>query len=158
MLLILLSITLVGCAEKLEKSEEKAITVYFYYRPDCPACQKVKPYMNMISQTEGVGFDFCNLAIMNCSSDSINILRKVELRYIPSAVVKVQNKMHILVGTNDVLKLGELLEEYGARTPEVMYKNASYSIVECIRCHEEENIAPPTTFSCTPCCHDECER
>lgn len=164
--ILTISIVLAGCSSEddedetlnnvvTDKVKEKNIRIYYYYSPNCFSCQQVKPYMNLlVSEVKEVEFDLCNVRdIENCSARSLMVMKMVELQYIPTAVVKTDDGIYVLVGSEEVLRLGELLEKYGIDTPNAVYKNVSYDIESCIACHEERGLPPPSTYSCTSCCH-----
>lgn len=157
--LLVICLILIGCSEKMTQKptpsvENHEIRVYFYYSPKCPACRMVKPYMNLLKEkVEGVKFDFCNVNdLKNCSNDSIAVAHRYPFMYIPTVIVIAEN-ITKLTGSYEVLKLGKILESYGIKTPEVVFENVSYSVDECIKCHEERNIPPPSNFTCDHCCH-----
>jgi len=148
-LLLALSLLFVCCSEKPE------IKVYFYYSPKCPACRMVKPYMNLLKEkVKDVKFDFCNVYdLKNCSNESIAVAHKYPFMYIPTVIVIAGNDVTKLTGSYEVLRLGKILESHGIKTPKIVFENISYSVDECISCHEERNIPPPSNFSCSYCCH-----
>jgi thiol-disulfide isomerase/thioredoxin len=155
-----LAILLAGCSESNAPSNvpsdvSKDLKVYFYYSPNCPSCQQVMPYMNLLSsEVKEVKFDFCNVkSVENCSIGSIAILNAVKLKYIPTAVVRAGESVYVLVGSDEVLRLSELLEEHGIAAPDAVYKNTTYNVEECIACHEKMKIPPPSRYRCTYCCH-----
>ncbi len=163
-LLLILSLLFVGCSEKIEhkamptpsvSENSKEIKVYFFYSPKCPACRMVKPYMKLLREkVKGVHFDFCNVNDpKNCSRNSIMVAHMYPFEYIPTVILIVGNNVTKLTGSYEVLKLGKILESYGIKTPEVVFGNVSYSVDECIRCHEERHIPPPSNFTCSHCCH-----
>jgi thiol-disulfide isomerase/thioredoxin len=161
--ILMISTVLAGCSSKSLKDDKslnisvtaRDVKIYFYYSPNCFACQQVKPYMNLLSsELKEAKFDICNVKdIENCSMSSLAIMKMAKLQYIPTAVVKADDEISILVGSDEVLRLGELLEKYGIETPNAVYKNVSYDVEYCISCHKEKGIPPPSKYSCTYCCH-----
>ncbi len=158
--LLVVCLLLVGCSEqklpnqKPKTSKNGKIEVFFYYSPNCPACRMVEPYMNLLKEkVRDVRFYFCNVNdLKNCSKESIAVARMYRFRYIPTVIVLAGNVTE-LTGCYEVLRLGEILESYGIKTPNVVFENVSYSVEECIKCHEEKRIPPPSSFNCSYCCH-----
>ena len=161
-LLLIFSLLFVGCSEKITHKtvptpsvKSKEIRVYFFYSPSCPACRMVKPYMYLLKEkVKDVHFDFCNVNDpKNCSKDSIMVAHMHPFEYIPTVIVIAGDNVTMLTGSYEVLKLGKILESYGIKTPKVVFENVSYSVDECISCHEKRHIPPPSNFSCSYCCH-----
>lgn len=84
------------------------IEVYFYYSPECPHCERVKPYVDALREKyENVTFYYCNV-------DEELSEACYEYAYyvvgVPTVVVHAGNLTMSLVGERDVTKLGELIE------------------------------------------------
>lgn len=130
--------------------------VYFYYIPKCPSCEKIKPYMNLMrEEVRNVDFDFCDVSrFSECSNESIMVADTNELVGTPTVFLIHNNTTTPLVGWKEVSKLGFRLNELGIDTPDVIYRNETHDLQECIICHEERNLPPPSTYTCTYCCHN----
>ena len=153
---VAMTVAILGCsASHLQPQQKQKIQVFFFYSPYCPHCQEVKPYMRLLREKLGreVEFHFCNVAKWNCSPESLEIAKKYPFEWIPTVIVIANGKVYKLTGTTQVLKLGEILKKYGINPPPVVFENKTYSVEECIGCHEERNIPPPTNFTCDHCCH-----
>ena len=88
------------------------IEVYFYYSPECPHCERVKPYVDALREKyENVTFYYCNV-------DEELSEACYEYAYyvagVPTVVVHSGNLTVSLVGERDVTRLGELLACYGS--------------------------------------------
>ena len=84
------------------------IEVYFYYSPECPHCERVKPYVDALREKyENVTFYYCNVD-EEPSEACYNYAYYVA--GVPTVVVHSGNLTVSLVGERDVTKLGELLE------------------------------------------------
>ncbi len=152
-LLLVVCLLLIGCSEQKSTSTSKEIEIFYYYSPKCPACRMVKPYMELLKENvRDVRFYFCNV-YGNCSEESVEIAKKYPFQYIPTVILIAGNDVVKLTGCYEVLKLGEILKSYGIETPKVVMDNVSYSVDECIKCHERRGLPPPTNFSCSYCCH-----
>lgn len=129
-------------------------SIYFYYSPNCPWCNLVKPYVEFIrSQASDVKFEFCNVKdFENCSTNAKRIAEDIKLKYIPTIVIKNSNTT-ILTGAYEVLKVGKILRDYGYNIPSnFSIDGLNYSVEDCIRCHAEMNLQPPV-YNCSYCCH-----
>ncbi|AEA47613.1 thioredoxin family protein [Archaeoglobus veneficus] len=136
-------------------NENETVKVFFYYSPRCPSCVKIKPYMNLLrEEVQGIKFDFCDVSNKSlCSNESLWVAKHIGLFGVPTAVFIQGDRVAVFVGWKKVAKLGVYLEELGFEVPEVVYGNTSYDVQECIDCHEGRGINPPSTYSCTYCCH-----
>ncbi len=156
----LLVITVSGCLgqinEKTTPVEKKAeVKVFFYFSPNCPNCAKIEPYMYFIkSKVKQVDFDFCDISNSStCTNESLWVARHIGLIGVPTAVFMYKNNVTVLVGWRDVGKLGSYFARAGIGVPDISYGNESYNVQECIECHNEKGISPPSTYNCTYCCH-----
>ncbi|HID43754.1 MAG TPA: hypothetical protein EYP30_08305 [Archaeoglobaceae archaeon] len=165
--IVLFILILSGCIQNQESNNEvldqnsslnaqKTPKVFFYYIPKCPSCEKIKPYMNLMrEEVEGVEFDFCDITrFSECSNESLEIMTSSELVGTPTVFLIYSNTTVVLIGWKNVAKLGYRLNELGIDTPDVVYRNESHDLQECITCHEQKNLPPPTTYTCTYCCHN----
>lgn len=160
-LLFILSLYLIGCiqnqdSEILEHNSSQnrqTPKVFFYYIPKCPSCEKIKPYMNLMrEEVEDVDFDFCDVSkFSECSNESQEIVDENELLGTPTVFLIYNNTITSFVGWREVSKLGYRLNELGIDTPDVIF-NESHDL-QCIVCHEQRNLPPPSTYTCTYCCH-----
>ncbi len=152
-ILVLLVLTaLLACCV----AEKHRVEVYFYYSPYCPHCRAVEPYMKLLKEKLGdeVEFYFCNVNDpRNCSKKAIDVARRYPFEWIPTVIVFADGKVYRLTGTDQVLRLGDILKEYGINPPPAKLGKESFSVEYCIRCHEERGLPPPSNFTCDRCCH-----
>jgi thiol-disulfide isomerase/thioredoxin len=158
------ALLMVGCAQeekvKIETNDQASsqtaeAKVFFYFSPTCPSCVKIKPYMDLMrGEVEEVNFDFCNVSNFKaCTNESQWVAKHIGLMGVPTVVLMYGNNVTVLVGWRNVAKLGNYLQEIGIDTPDVVYGSKNYDVQDCIKCHEERGIAPPSTYNCTYCCH-----
>lgn len=131
------------------------LSIFYYYHPLCPNCQKIKPYMDLMMNVTEI--DACNVGnISACSPESIEMLKFLKSRGkfvgVPTIAVLEGRNVTLLIGWKQALKLGELVEAYGITPSPVTYNN-TYTVQECVECHSARGLTPPSTFSCTYCCH-----
>lgn len=157
---LLAALLIVGCAgDEKVKSESQAknqtVKVFFYFSPTCPSCIKIKPYMDLMRrEVKDVNFDFCNVSNFKaCTNESKWLAKHIRLMGVPTAVLMYGSNVTVLVGWKDVGKLGDYLQEFGIATPSIVYGNESYDVQDCIKCHNQKGLAPPSTYNCTHCCH-----
>jgi len=89
------------------------VEVYFYYSDTCPHCMEVKPYVeNLTKEYKGVKFYFCNVRnVSECPKES---LRFASIVYgVPTVVIYYNNTTLMLIGSNNVKKLGDVLRCLG---------------------------------------------
>jgi hypothetical protein len=104
-------------------------------------------------EVKEVKFDFCDVSnLTSCSNESIDVIRH-NLMAVPTAVIIHDNNTTILLGWREVAKVGYNLNKLGIDTPDVFYRHESYDVQDCVNCHNKRNIAPPSTYNCTYCCH-----
>jgi mannitol-specific phosphotransferase system IIBC component len=144
-----------------KSSSKKQITfpqfgIFYYYHPLCPNCQKIKPYIDLMMNVTEI--DACNVGnLSTCSEESIVMLKLLDSQGkflgVPTIAVVEDNNVTLLIGWKQALKLGEIVEKHGIAPPPVIYNNSTYTIQECVDCHSAKGLKPPSTFSCTYCCH-----
>lgn len=129
--------------------------VYFYYLPKCPSCEKIKPYMEKMKQeVTGAQFDFCDVSNYSaCSNKSLNVADNNDLEGMPTVILVHGNNTTVMLGWKKVGNLSQNLRELGVESPNVTYKYRTYEIEDCINCHEQRDLPPPSTYNCTYCCH-----
>lgn len=142
--------------------ENEKPQVFFYYIPGCPSCETVKPYMFLMKEeVSEVEFEFCNVLYSSssnsstsiCSKESLKLFEENNISVIPVVVLINGDEKTILTGWKEVGALGKELKKLGINTPELVYNQQNYSVDDCVSCHEERNLQPPSTYSCTYCCH-----
>jgi len=151
-----------GNGLRIVSSEQKP-HVFFYYIPGCPSCETVKPYLFLMKdEVREVEFEFCNVlnhssssstVPSNCSKESLILLEENSISVIPVVILVNGNEKTILTGWKEVGTLGKELKKLGIDTPNVVYNQQNYNIDDCLSCHEDRNLQPPSTYSCTYCCH-----
>ncbi len=129
--------------------------VYFYYLPKCPSCEKIKPYMEKMRQeVVGAEFEFCDVSnYTTCSNKSLNVANNSDLEGMPTVILIEGNNTTVMLGWKEVGNLSQNLRELGVESPNVTYRYQTYEIADCINCHEQRNLPPPSTYNCTYCCH-----
>ena len=160
-LFLIVTLSLIGCVQNQESSyihnsSSDNPKVFFYYIPKCPSCEKIKPYMNLMrEEVEDVDFDFCDVSkFSECSNESLKVVEKNDLLGTPTVFLIYDNTTTSFVGWKEVSKLGYRLNELGIDTPDVIFRNETHDLQECIVCHEQRNLPPPSTYTCTYCCHN----
>jgi hypothetical protein len=141
--------------EKMQVSQMQ-FSIFYYYHPLCPNCQKIEPYMNLMKNVTEI--DACNVGnISACSPESIAVLKflKNQGKFlgVPTIAVLEGSNITLLIGWKQALKLGEIVESHGITPPPVTYNNTTYTVQECVDCHSSRGLKPPSTFNCTYCCH-----
>jgi len=141
------------------KPNIKTIKVFYYHSPTCPSCTKVKPYMDELKKCEGIEFDFCDVTNFNsCSEDSQQLIKNVNPIGVPFVVVQVKEDDEVMdqktyVGWKNITEVGDYLAKLGIQIPKICLAGDCRSIQECVNCHNQRGLAPPSTFSCSYCCH-----
>jgi len=82
--------------------------IYFFYLDCCPHCQKVKPFVDELSQY--VNITFCD---MNDPNDECeHVASVVGLRYVPAIVIFNSNTHDFVmfVGENAIMKVTALID------------------------------------------------
>ncbi len=162
MILIALSAFLVGCTQNnaqksaYNESSYKKMQVFFYYETGCPNCKMIEPYMKFLKKEYGkeIDFHFCN---WDNRTKWSNIERKVFSETNPygfPAVVVINGKeKKVYIGW---YAIGENFTAYLNRQGykvKAFYNKTSYNVAECLNCHAEKHIPPPSKYNCTYCCH-----
>lgn len=129
--------------------------VYFYYLPKCPSCEKIKPYMEKMKQeVTGAQFDFCDVSnYSSCTNRSLNVANSSDLKGMPTVILVNGNNTTIMLGWKEVGNLSQNLRELGVESPNVTYRYRTYEVEDCIKCHNQRDLPPPSTYTCTQCCH-----
>ncbi len=151
LLLIGLALLVAAC---VQHANEK-VSVYFYYSPTCPWCKMVMPYVQQLNES-GVDIIFCNVAkLNNCSNEAKKVAKEAKLRGVPTAVaVNETGIVKVFVGAYEVAELGEFLKEYGYKvTTNYEVRGLNYTVKDCIECHAKKRLPPPSTYTCSSCCH-----
>lgn len=142
--------------EESQTPQPLLFRIFYYYHPLCPNCQKIKPYMELMENVTEI--DACNVGNLSaCSPESIEMLKLLKSQGkflgVPTIAVLEGSNVTLLIGWKQALKLGEIVERHGITPPPVTYNNITYTIQECVDCHQARGLKPPSTFSCTFCCH-----
>ena len=131
-------------------------SIFYYYHPLCPNCQKIKPYMELMENVTDI--DACNVGNLSaCSPEALEMLKLLRSQGkflgVPTVAVLEGSNVTLLIGWKQALKLGEIVEAHGITPPPVTYNNSTYTVQECVDCHSARGLRPPSTFNCTYCCH-----
>jgi thiol-disulfide isomerase/thioredoxin len=134
--------------------QNQNLKVFFYFLPGCPSCEKIKPYMNLMrEEVKEVEFDFCDVSdFPACSKESIEAIDN-NLKGAPTVLLINGENITVLLGWEEISRLGDSLNKLGIETPTVIYKNETYHVQDCVACHYQRSIPPPSTYTCTYCCH-----
>lgn len=93
----------VACEEKATVNETQSNTsferVYFFYKPGCHACDKVKPIVKNASKK--INIIFCNVEKMN--EDCMNVSKKINLHAVPTMAV-LDEKCKTYVGSDKIIE------------------------------------------------------
>ncbi len=140
-----------------EKVAAEKPVVYYFYHPRCPNCQAVEPLINYLVNSSNIEFDICNVQFFsNCTNESralaLAVKDKTGFFGTPTAVVKVGQNYTVFIGKFEVMEMVKFLGNY-SELPEVKLNESTYSIKECLDCHEERGLDPPSTYTCSYCCH-----
>jgi|Deesub1362A_J573_1020465.scaffolds.fasta_scaffold00359_8 thiol-disulfide isomerase/thioredoxin len=168
-LFLVISFLIAGCSQSSENAtdhinKQANFSVYFFYNPGCPWCRMVKPYIQLLkneskNQTNELRIIMCNTGqFKNCTERAISIAKKIKLHGIPTAVVVNETNGSIekvLFGADKVAELGELLRMHGYNvTAHYVVGGLNYTVKDCVNCHAKKGLKPPSTYSCTSCCHE----
>jgi len=93
----------IACEEKSTVNETQSSInlekVYFFYKPGCYACDKVKPIVKNASKK--INIVFCNVEKMN--EDCMNVSKKINLYAVPTIAV-VDEKCKTYVGSDKIIE------------------------------------------------------
>ncbi|MFP3909681.1 MAG: thioredoxin family protein [Archaeoglobaceae archaeon] len=130
--------------------------VYFYYLPKCPSCEKIKPYMEKMRQeVVDAQFEFCDVSnYTSCSNKSLNVANNSDLKGMPTVILVHGRNTTIMLGWKEVGNLSQSLRDLGIESPNVTYRYRTYEIEDCVNCHNQRDLPPPSTYNCTYCCHN----
>lgn len=153
-----------GCAAIEDIGEDKdnnnngsfqkgGITTYVYHKEDCSYCDIVKPYVEYISSemdNESLKFYFCDIKNpQECSQMSIDLGDKIGLKVVPTIVVVSNNTSREFVGWKEICDLGAYYQDLGIELPVITCHGKKYSVQECVNCHRDNELIPPSKFDCT---------
>ncbi len=141
----------------VQKAGEE-VKIYYFYSPTCPNCREVEPFISYLKNSTDVSFVVCNVKNFDsCSDESKSVAKSVYKKLgffgVPTAVVEVKGNRTVFVGKYEVLRLSEFLERMGYKVERIEIKEKKYDVSECLNCHRERKIPPPSTFTCSYCCH-----
>lgn len=142
---------------KVAESELQNLRIFYYYHPRCPNCQAVEPMINFLANNTSLNFVICNVQhFSNCTQESralaLAVRDKTGFFGTPTAVVEVGGNYTVFIGKFEIMEMVKFLGNY-SDLPEVRLNQTNYSIEECIACHEERGLNPPSTYTCSYCCH-----
>ncbi len=133
------------------------LRVYYFYHPECPNCQAVEPLIDYLLNSTNISFDVCNVEYFsNCSNMSkqlaFSVKEKTGFFGTPTAVVQENKTFRVFIGKYQVVEMVNYLRNF-TYIPDIPLKNTSMSVEQCLSCHEERNLKPPSTMTCSYCCH-----
>ena len=142
-----------------ESIAEKQIelTVYYFYHPQCPNCQAVEPVIDYLLNNTNISFDICNVEhFSNCSNMSKQLVYSVRKKTgffgTPTAVVQENGRFKVFIGKYQVVEMVNFLRNF-TYIPDISLKNTSMGVDQCLSCHEKRGLKPPSTMTCSYCCH-----
>ena len=144
-------------AEVPEPENNVSVKVYYFYHPRCPNCIAVEPLINYLLNNTEINFEMCNVEFFNnCSNMSkqlaFSVKKKTGFFGTPTAVVQENKNFRVFVGKYQVIEMVDYLRNY-TYIPEIPLKDTEMPVEECLSCHEMRNIDPPSTMTCSYCCH-----
>jgi thiol-disulfide isomerase/thioredoxin len=83
-------------------SEQAETKIYYFYFPNCPSCIKAKPYIEELAKIAEV--ELCNVKSLNCSKESLQVMKEIELNAVPTLVVK-SSETKVFVGLKEIAEL-----------------------------------------------------
>lgn len=164
LLLVLVAILFTGCAgikgsegtnnySGNESFQKGSVTTYFYHYESCHYCRIVKPYVEYISSemdSDSLKFEFCDVKKPEtCSPASISLKEKIGLKVVPAIVVVGNNTSQEFIGWKEICDLGAYYKRLGLELPVINCHGKDYSVQECVDCHRENDLQPPSKFDCT---------
>ncbi len=136
-----------------ESFQKGSITTYFYHYEGCHYCGIVKPYIEYISSemdSDSIKFESCDVKKRDeCSPASIKLKEKIGLEVVPAIVVVANNTSQKFIGWKEACDLGTYYEELGLELPVITCHGENYSVQECVDCHRENELEPPSKFDCS---------
>jgi len=145
---VILVVLVAGCLSGQAKDR-----VLYFYDPACPNCAAVEPFISYLEQKYGVKVRKINL------DDPANayLADKWHVDAVPTLIILTDNGTALrYVGRVAVVEAeGEVAKIAGMPPPERPYNIQQQPIdpMSCLLCHAKRNISPPSTYSCSSCCH-----
>jgi thiol-disulfide isomerase/thioredoxin len=161
---VLIGILVLAYSVYTRNAEIAKMEVYYYYSPDCPNCQSVRPFVDELKEEltkKKIKFVELNVKethlwnpIYRWLAQKIISTIKTDFIPIPTAAVRFRGRFHTAFGKEEVLYLNDFFHQYaGTRLLTAKLNKLSFSMSECLDCHKARKIPPPSTFNCTFCCH-----
>ena len=102
MAILIMGTLALGCAQiSSHKHNTAPNTVFFFYSPYCPHCEKIKPYItNLMKNYTNYKFVFCN--VNNCNGTCKVVMEKYRIMFVPTVVVFKKNNTTILTGIIEI--------------------------------------------------------
>ncbi|MFO7966057.1 MAG: hypothetical protein R6U44_00465 [Archaeoglobaceae archaeon] len=136
-----------------ESFQKGNVTTYFYHYEGCQYCEIVKPYIEYIyseMDSDSIEFESCDVKKRDeCSQASSELKEKIGLKVVPAIVVVANNTSKQFIGWKEACELGAYYEELGMELPEITCHGEDYSVQECVDCHIENELEPPSKFDCS---------
>ncbi len=141
---------------------ERQVDLVYFYDPRCPNCRAVEPYISLLEKElkkKDIHFERCSVPdVDTCSVKARFILYTIYPKgniRIPTVGVKHSKNISVFIGRLDVIKVGSYLNKnFGVPEVKAQLQDVNYPVEECLKCHQERNIKPPSTYTCTYCCHN----
>ncbi len=145
-----------GCISSTTEGDGYILDVYYFYHPKCPNCIATAPYISYLEEKY-------NLDIRQIDVSKVSNRELVEvwnITAVPTLIIITSrgdsSEEYRYVGRIDVPKAEPLIARLmGMPAPEKPYNiNISeLDPMQCLACHAQRQLPPPSTYSCTACCH-----
>ncbi len=168
-LILVLAVSNLGLAIYVQRYVQKEniaqLQLFFFYSPECPNCKASKPIMvelmkelvkkhvtvRPLNVLEEVTWDLPSRLV----AQKVQRALGVDFIPLPTAVVwKPGRFLYTFVGRDSIPKLADFFVKnagIGNITAKLDIQNMPKE--ECLACHKERKLPPPSTYNCTYCCH-----
>ncbi len=162
--LIIAGVAVVACDSYLTNKAAAKIEIFYFFSPDCPNCKAAKPIMDSLKpEIESRKIKLVELNVKESNNWSpiytylaqrISRAMNADFLPIPTAVVRQSGRFYTFIGKESIPDLNDFLHRW-ARTKRVTasLKKQSFNLKDCISCHTSRNLALPSTYNCSYCCH-----
>ncbi len=140
--------------------------IFYFFSPDCPNCKAVKPIIDSLRPEMGrkkIKFVELNVKESNTwngvykyFAQKLSQKMGTDFLPIPTAVIWRSGRFYTFVGMKSVPELNDYLHLWaGTKRVTATLKKLSFNLKDCISCHTSRNLALPSTYNCSFCCHRE---